>query len=239
MLDFAKRIHLVGCGGIGSKLIMDLLQLLNADKFKGEILLWDGDRFEKKNAERQDFPLDGVGYNKAEVKKLDNDYDGLQIIARTEYVDKTNIDHVVHDNAIVFTGVDNHPVRVLIDKAASKINNICVISAGNDMYDGNVHIYLRREGDEITQSFVARHPDAAKVRKGKRTNAEGCLDKIEAGETQLITANRMAATCALMAFQALWYHGRKYDKTVEQKIIPQELYFDIATCAVATVEAAS
>ena len=63
-----KRVIVVGAGGIGTWLCAGLVRMLEW-KFPGSVLvIVDGDNFEAKNLERQDFTQIG---NKASVKALE------------------------------------------------------------------------------------------------------------------------------------------------------------------------
>ena len=58
-----QSIHLIGCGGVGSYLLPALLKTFPI----GHLHLWDGDKFEEKNIDRQLFGAAFLGANKAEA----------------------------------------------------------------------------------------------------------------------------------------------------------------------------
>lgn len=239
MLDFSKRIVVVGCGGIGSWLLAPLFRFLAAEGFKGQICLCDGDKYTESNMNRQQFPPDAINHNKADVQKViwSAMYPMLQIVSFSEFIVKKNVDTIIREGDIVFTCVDNHPCRVLIDKHTDKFDNVVVIGAGNELFDGNAHVKLRIDGLAASESFLQRHPETEKIKEGDRTGV-GCEDLIKSGSTQLLVTNFVAATCSLMAFHNLWVYGKKNPDTGKNhSFIPGEIYFDITTSKTGAVEA--
>ncbi len=234
MLDSTLKVVVVGCGGIGTWLIPPLARYLAAEKFKGQLTLWDGDKFSQKNAERQDFPQDQVNNNKAGVTMLNvlRMVDGLSMYTNDEYVTAANVDRCVEENTVIITCVDNHPARALIAKAAQELSNVTVISAGNEKLDGNVHVYIRRNGREITNNIFDRHPEIATAKRGERK--PGCVEEIDNGETQLLVTNMVAAATAMLVFFNLWNNGRRFGR---ERItgVPQEVYFDVGKLAIVPV----
>lgn len=237
MLEEVTRVHIVGCGGIGSHLLKVLLRALNASRFDGEILLWDGDRYTESNIDRQDFNKFHLNKNKADtqVLELSKMYPGLTILARGEYVTARNVSHLVHDNALIFTCVDNHPVRALIDAHAQKCETICVISSGNELMTGNTHVYVKNDNRELTECLSARHPEVLESGDGDRGKLVGCEELVSRGDEQLLATNFMAAAVAMNAYEILRGNGKRGGK--RKKVIPQEIFFDLGQCAVSGVMA--
>lgn len=238
-LEFVDNVAIVGCGGIGSWLMPPLLRLLNAAQFKGEILLWDGDKYEDSNLKRQDFEIDNIGLNKAvaQLQKFLNLFPDLKIDSRGEYITNENVDLAIKENGLIFTCVDNHPARARIDKHAATLRDICVISAGNEMFDGNVTITLRRNGDYISSSLLERHPEIGETTRGDRADAS-CEELFQAGNTQLLVANLFAAASAVAAFHMLNYVGEVEEKRKQKKApVPQDIYFDASVSGMSAVMA--
>jgi molybdopterin/thiamine biosynthesis adenylyltransferase len=233
MLEFVQRVAVIGCGGIGSWLLGPLLRFLAAEDFKGEIKLWDGDRYSPANKLRQEFQAAALNQNKAEAQAENyrRQYPGLNLVSRNAYVAGNNVREAVRERTLIFVCVDNHPARVLVDQAAANLRNVCVLSAGNEKLDGNVCVTLRRAGKPLTASFLERHPEAVRMRRGDRSELS-CEELAAAGDTQLLVTNFTAATAALAAFQALWAPVRK-------RLPPQEIYFDLRQCALNAVPAAA
>lgn len=233
----AESVVLVGCGGIGSWLLAPLLRFLNAERYPGEIHLWDGDRYAAGNAERQEFAYEWLGVNKAVVQAeaFLAHYPALRLIPHPEYVSDRNVCEAVTERAMILVAVDNHPARARIARRAEALHDVCVLSAGNERLDGNVHVALRRNGRDLTAPLLARHPEVAKGRTGDRALA-GCEELVAQGQTQLLVTNFLAAASLLAAFHALWTHGERQGRR-RITTVPQEVYFDAGTCAMSLVPA--
>lgn len=239
MVRNVERIVLIGCGGIGTWLLAPLLRFLNAESFDGEIHLWDGDHYTAGNAERQEFAYDRIGANKAEVQAdvFLAHYPALRLRARAEYVTPENSLEAVRERSLILVAVDNHPARALVARRASALREICVLSAGNEVLDGNVHVTLRRGAKDLTVPLLARHPEIAHSMKGDRAEA-GCEERVAKGETQLLVTNFLAAASLLAAFHALWTHGDRHGRR-KNTVVPQEIFFDAGACAMTLVPAHS
>jgi molybdopterin/thiamine biosynthesis adenylyltransferase len=239
MFRAINKIVIIGCGGIGSWLLGPLLRFLNAEDFKGEVHIWDGDRYGPENQERQEFEEGAIGQNKAETQAgaFRGNYAALRIISHAEYVTEQNVARAVTEHSIIITAVDNHPLRCLVDRQAGALNEVCVLSAGNEKLDGNVHVLLRRAGKEITAPLLQRHPEIAKSKHGNRAEM-GCEAMVAKGETQLLITNFLAAAATMAAFHILWTYGERTGKR-RQTIVPQELYFDAGLGSMSLVAAAT
>ena len=234
-----ERIVVIGCGGIGSWLLGPLLRFLNAESFRGEVHLWDGDRYTPENQARQDFGADSVGLNKAfvQAEAFRANYPALRITAHAEYVTAENVAQTVTERSLVITAVDNHPLRALVDRRAAELSDVCVLSAGNERLDGNVHVLLRRAGREVTAPLLQRHPEIANAKRGDRAEM-GCEELVAKGDSQLLVTNYLAAAATLAAFHILWTHGERSGRR-RQTIVPQELYFDAGLGVMSLVPAAT
>lgn len=237
MLRRCNHITLIGCGGIGSWLLPPLLRFLNAERYKGEIHLWDGDRYRVGNWERQEFEPEVLGANKAEAQTetVQAQYPALRLEGRPAYVTGRNVGEALREDSLVLVAVDNHPARALVARQASTLRNVCVLSAGNELLDGNVHVTLRTDGRDLTVPLLERHPEIATTRRGDRAEA-GCEDLIERGQTQLLVTNFMAAAGLLSAFHALWTYGERHGRR-KANLFPQEVFFDAGTCGMSVLPA--
>lgn len=225
-MNGVKSVVVVGCGGIGSHLIPPLCRFLAAEKFEGNVIFWDGDSFDLKNQVRQEFKVDGVGQNKATVmmERMRELHPTLTVVDRNEYVTLANVHTCCLEDSIVFVCVDNHPARTIISRAATEQDNIVVISAGNELVDGNVHVFLRRDGQNLSETLLQRHPEISKIKAGERH--AGCEAMIEEGSTQLLITNLTASVCQMLAFHNVW--ASEYGS---EELKPEydfgEMYFDI------------
>jgi hypothetical protein len=188
------------------------------------------------NGTRQEFAAEHLSRNKAEalVETYRAKHPGLRLVAHPVYVTAENVLEAVRNAALICVCADNHPVRVLVDQAAAERPDICVLSAGNEKFDGNVCVTLRRGGRYLTAPFTERHPETIKAKRGDRATL-GCEARIERGETQLLVTNFTAAAAVLCAFHALWTGGKRVGKP--RLPPPQEVYFDAAACAMSAVPA--
>jgi len=195
------EIKAIGIGGIGCALLPFLCRYLQYSGDKARITLIDGDRFERSNAARQAFS--GLG-NKAEVKtrELAREYEALAFRAQPEYVTEDNVARLIGEGEVVFLMVDNHATRHLVSRHASSLADLSLISGGNDYEDGNVQVYIRQQGLDLTPSLARYHPEIA-APQDRNPAGLSCEELMAAGAPQLLFANLMVASLMLNAFYAL------------------------------------
>ena len=195
------EIKAIGIGGIGCALLPFLCRYLQYSGEPARVTLIDGDRFERGNAARQAFS--GLG-NKAEVKagELAREYEAVAFRSRPEYVTEDNVARLIGAGEVVFLMVDNHASRHLVSRHVSSLADLTLISGGNDYEDGNVQVYIRQGGLDLTPSLARYHPEI--TTPGDRNPAElSCEELMAAGAPQLLFANLMVASLMLNAFYAL------------------------------------
>lgn len=161
MPDIAgKEIIIVGLGAGGSQIVHFLTQYLNFHSQDNVVVLVDGDTFESRNEQNQRFRRMG---NKAEVKRdeLREDFPNVRFRAMATYVHEENVVDIIPEDAIVFMCVDNHRTRSLINRHCQGLANVVLINGGVENYDGDVWIYIRRNGRDITPDMTYRHPEIA------------------------------------------------------------------------------
>ena len=209
------EIKAIGIGGIGCALLPFLCRYLQYSGDKARITLIDGDRFERGNAARQAFS--GLG-NKAEVKsrELAREYEDLAFRSSPEYVTEDNVARLIGEGEVVFLMVDNHASRHLVSRHASTLADLSLISGGNDYEDGNVQVYIRQKGLDLTPSLARYHPEIA-APQDRNPAAMSCEELMAAGAPQLLFANLMVASLMLNAFYGLRQGGLNYS----------EVYLDI------------
>jgi molybdopterin/thiamine biosynthesis adenylyltransferase len=195
------EIKAIGIGGIGCALLPFLCRYLQYAGEPARLTLIDGDRFERGNAARQAFS--GLG-NKAEVKagELAREFEALALRSIPEYVTEDNAARLIGEGEVVFLMVDNHASRHLVSRHVSSLADLTLISGGNDYEDGNVQVYLRREGRDLTPSLTRYHPEIADP-QDRNPAALSCEELMAAGAPQLLFANLMVASLMLNAFYAL------------------------------------
>ncbi|MGD0088294.1 MAG: ThiF family adenylyltransferase [Planctomycetota bacterium] len=237
MLNFVQHIVVIGLGGIGTWFVTPFARFLHEQRFGGELVMADGDTFSALNAHRQDMEATDLGKHKAAAlaERLSRTMPGLHIRTFTEYVTADNAAQVVKEKSLAIVAVDNHPARATVARHAASLNDVCVLSAGNEKYDGNVHVYLRRAGKDLCTSLLERHPEIAKSRSGDRATL-GCDELITLGQPQLLVTNFLAATALLVAFHALWDRDALRRSRVNRPSgLPQEIFFDVRAQAMTAI----
>ena len=231
MEDQPRRFVIVGAGGIGSWLSAGLVRLLEW-KFPGSFLIIvDGDNYEKKNLERQDFAQIG---NKASVKALElsKQFLNTTIIPVPKWVvadgfqggedssTKICASDLIVENDVVIAVVDNFAARKILFDAASKLDNVDVLTGGNDdNLFGSVYHYRRRNGMDVTSHPGVTH-DEYHNPPDRNPGEMSCQERAEIdGGTQILATNMAVAAYILGRIQ----------KTIVSDQSPEEteIYFDL------------
>lgn len=227
-----KRVIVVGAGGIGTWLCAGLVRMLEW-KFPGSaLIIVDGDNYEAKNLERQDFTQIG---NKASVKALElsKQFNETNIFplpkwvvsddfnqASDENTNKIKASDLIAENDIVVAVVDNFAARKVLFDAASKLENVDVFTGGNDdNLFGSVYHYQRRNGLDVTAHPATTHDEY--LNPPDRNPGElSCQERAELeGGTQVLATNMAVAAFILGRIQ----------KTIVSDQSPEEteIYFDL------------
>ena len=232
MSNQPKRFILVGAGGIGTWLAAGLVRLLEW-KFPGSaLIIVDGDTYEEKNKERQDFTKLG---NKAVVKaaELVPQFPNTTIIPLPKWVVDDNFNGVTDDDSpkitasqliregdVVFAVVDNFAARKILFDAAAKLNNIDVFTGGNDDdLFGSIYHYQKRDGLEITAHPAEFHPEYDNP-PDKNPGELSCQDRAQIeGGTQLLATNMAVASFILGRVQKIIVSNQSPEET--------EIFFDL------------
>lgn len=199
------EIRVIGLGGIGCALLLPLARYLYYAGTACRLTLVDGDAFEQRNLPRQAFRAGG---NKARVKaeELAQEFPGLSVRAVSEFVTATNVPDLIWSGDVVFLGVDNHRTRKVISDHCERLGDVLLISGGNEWTDGNVQVYCRQGGRDLSAPLTRFHPEIAAP--GDASPAEASCDAAAAaGAPQLLFMNLTVASAMLNAFYA-WQQGR-------------------------------
>lgn len=213
-------VKVIGLGGIGSILTDKVSRFLNFSTSEDQsvkIVLIDGDEYEEKNMERQDFTRMG---NKAESKamELQNKFRNITFESVPHYIDPDNVARVIDEDDIVFVAVDNHKTRkVISDYVSKKLKNVVVISGGNELTDGNVQRYVRKGGVNITPRLTDYHPEINNP--VDKLPTEMSCEELSHSEPQLYFTNLTVAT----------YMCQMLHNTLNGKFDVSEVYFDMGT----------
>ncbi len=214
-----KELHLkiIGIGGIGTVLADTVCRFLNYSDKVGwsKVTLVDGDEFEHKNLERQVFDAFG---NKALAKtsELTDKFRNMFVTNIPQFVTEENIENVIQEDDVVMLCVDNHKTRKLVSDYVKKLKNVVLVSGGNEYVDGNVQIFIRKDGENVTPSLTDYHPEIDSP-QDKSPHEMSC-EELQKSEPQLIFTNSTVANIMCWAF---WNYLQNKDF---QK---SEIYFDI------------
>jgi molybdopterin/thiamine biosynthesis adenylyltransferase len=211
----AKNIIIIGLGGVGSILSGHLCRFLNFSSNEPvNVLLVDGDEYEDKNFERQEFTRVG---RKADIKatELSMKFDKLEIDALEEYITDENVSEVINEDSVVFMCVDNHKTRMIVSNYCKTMNNVTLISGGNEFTDGNAQLYVRKDGHDLTPDLCMYHPEIA--------NPEDKLPTEMSCEELSVSEPQLGFTNLGVAFQMCCMFYNSVMEVYERS----EVYFDI------------
>lgn len=222
-------VTIIGLGGVGSIVARYATVFLASMQENASLLLVDGDKFEPSNASRMLFGSHG---NKARVirkellPRIKDSKVGLACL--TKYLTEKNISGIIWPENIIMLCVDNHVTRKLVNDHCAKLKNICLISGGNDGVGkdssgkvrrgtyGNVQVYVRKHGKDITPSLTQYHPEIADP-KDKHPEDLNCTELVIS--TPQILFSNLAVASAMLNTLLLYLSGRLHYG---------ELSFDIA-----------
>ncbi len=216
-----ERIVLVGLGGIGSQLLPPLVRYLACrPESRPLLVLVDGDAYEPGNRTRQIFPADTIGSNKAEA--LAEAYrGGLAVQAVADYLTEANIATVIRDGDLVLLAVDNHWTRFVVDKHLASLDEVTLISGGNDETDGNVQLVRRRNGEFVDGGLAEIHGEIGRATEAEFAARNGCERQAEE-RPQLVVTNLMVASAMLNCLWAVLELG---------SVSYSEVYLDVVANA--------
>lgn len=228
-LPAGASVKLIGLGGVGAIVARYGAMFLGSLSTEARLVLIEGDDFEPGNSDRMLFRTCG---NKASVIREELlphfQETSLSLMAVESFVTPENIAQLIQEEDIVLLTVDNHATRHLVDTHCSQLHDVCLISGGNDGVGpdargkmlhgtyGNVQVFLRRGGQDLTPSLGQFHPEIS--HPGDKLPTElHCVDLMKS-VPQVLFANLTVASCIL---NTLWLYlcgALKYP----------ELAFDIA-----------
>lgn len=194
---------MIGAGGTGTHFIGPGLAYLETyHRERGEewqFVVIDGDLYDVGNATRQLFDVGFVKQNKAEVMAMM--YNRYPVIAVPAFIGKDDLERMFNEGDTVFICADNHSIRALVEERALELQNCTVINGGNEMHDGNVQLWIRENGKNLTPRLSYLHPEIAYSADTDRAPMS-CQQAAQLpGGGQLILANQQSAAWMLAA---LW-----------------------------------
>lgn len=225
------KIKVIGTGGIGLCVLPVLCRYLNynAEKFPDvQIGLIDGDTFEEKNRERQEFSELGPKATMT-AEEYKQKFPRLFITDHPVYVAEHNVIQLIRENDIVLMCVDNHKTRKLISDRAEELKNVTIVSGGNDLTDGNVLVHIRRNSKNVTPPLASTfHPEIQNPmdkHPGEVVESQGCQVVVVSEPQLLFTNNLIAAN--MLAFLHNILDEKRFEKVVQAPEHWHELCVDM------------
>jgi len=204
-----RTVTLVGCGGVGSWLAEAVARYLASLPQPPNLVIVDGDAYSRENAARQRIGPQDIGVNKAIAiaRRLSSILPELSIKPVDRFLGERNAAEIIGEESLTIAAPDNHATRLAISRRCQRLRNGAAVFAGNEMVDGAVQVYVRRNGRELQPPPERYHPEIAMPRD--RSPAEMSCEEIAArpGGGQVIFANFTVAAIALNVVYAL-LHGR-------------------------------
>ena len=141
------RVVVVGVGGIGCCLVPDLCRfLVHGDRYSPiELALIDGDDYKPGDAARQAFRMTR---NKAQetAERLAAEFPRISFRAVPCFLARDNVASQLRTGDVIFCCVDNHATRKLVSDRCGELDDVLLISGGNESYYGISQVYARRGG---------------------------------------------------------------------------------------------
>ncbi len=187
------RIDVIGCGGIGSYLIPLLMKQVNKET---EVHVWDGDKLERRNLDRQLFHPRYVGQFKAEA--MSKIYKG--IIPHNQYLVSAD---ALKDSDTLFACPDNMPARRLVLEASDRFDIPSYI-CGNT-YEAASASYHCVDLKDSPMDYRVRYA-AVILDNSDDPTATGCTGEALDSAPQLAIANQISASFAMGLY---WYWTEK------------------------------
>ncbi len=206
--------RVIGLGGVGQPVAIHLARFLAGLNRPARVVLIDGDHFDAGNETRMS--VLGLLENKATALQAQL----AQIVRGTQVTVVSVPEHVTPDNIArllrsgpgesVLMCVDNHATRRLVSDHLRGLDDVCLVSGGNDGIGpdgagvlrhgtaGNVQVFIRREGRDLTPAITDHHPEIASPRD-HRPDEAGCGELIRS-VPQLLFTNLYTASCVLSAW---------------------------------------
>lgn len=210
------NVKVIGCGGVGGCLLNVLPRTLTHLKdFNASLTLVDGDAYTNENETRQEFTRLG---QKADVTKerLSRLHPALLVSAVTNYIITQNIGLVIKEGDIVFCCVDNHATRKLLSEHCETLRNVTLFSGGNREFDGNVQVYIRKDGVDVTRPLTYLHREIENPKDHNPGDAEAGCDVLVNTSPQYLATNNIVAALMFKHFDLYLRGGFDGDNAFDE-----------------------
>jgi hypothetical protein len=214
---WGRSVKVIGLGGIGTPVAQALTQFLGVNHPGTTLFLIDGDAFEERNRARVAF-RDGGNKAIAKARELSSTCRSpTTIVPVPKYVTPHNVHRILTENDVIFLAVDNHATRRCVSNRCRQLRGGVLISGGNDGIDedhdgtfGNVMIYERLAGRDVTNPLTRHHPEIARP-LDKRPDEVGCAE-LTHSSPQLLFTNLTVAAAMLGVFYAWLTRPLEYEE---------------------------
>lgn len=235
-----RNFILVGAGGTGSFLFLPLVRYLRTHTAETEephrITVIDGKNITDDKLYRQMFFGKAVGNNKAQALIEQYGADPEVVVAMGEYLNNNNIAGV-GENDVILIAADNFPVRARIERHGLTLQNITVINGGNEMRDGSLQVWIRRNGENITPPMSQGHPEIYALDNDDPASLSCEAIAALPGGQQTLAANFQSAATMLNGLN----HVLEWEKSLarsEERVFPMptEVFWDLETVSMRRTE---
>lgn len=204
------NVRVIGVGGIGCCLLDVLARFLHFHHPKTCLELIDGDVIEAKNLHRQSFDQLADPFKSYNKFLTLQGYVNIYFKFVTAYVTRINVYSLIQNDDIVFLCVDNDATRKLVSDRCEDLDNVLLISGGNELTCGGIQVFHRFNGQNLTLPLVnSYHPH---IQYPKDFNPgdrpDGCDVAAVNESPQLLFTNNIVAALMLNAFYLFLEKGR-------------------------------
>jgi hypothetical protein len=138
--------------------------------------------------------------------------DRVTLIPVPDYVTPENVAELIGEGDIVFCLPDNHFTRRVVELRCGELRDVALFCGGNDGIEngktgtfGNVQVYLRSNGRDLTNPISRFHPEI-ETPADRGPGAAGCAAQLTSAP-QLAFTNLAVASALLGSFYA-WRCGK-------------------------------
>lgn len=177
----SKRVLVAGCGGLGGY-ILELLGRIGV----GHLTVVDGDVFSDSNLNRQLLSTGetlGLAKPIAAAERMRNVNPLVTVTPICEFISEENAAYLLSGHDVVVDALDNGPVRMLLAKAASKLN-IPLVSGAISGWRGRVFVLLPGDNADFLWG------GGASITSGNLCFTASTTASVEAAETVKLLLNR-------------------------------------------------
>jgi Dinucleotide-utilizing enzymes involved in molybdopterin and thiamine biosynthesis family 2 len=198
------KIVMLGAGGTGGHIAVNLYRILHAAKQKVRFILVDGDLVEEKNLVRQHFSPADLGQNKAlALAERYAEVYGLMAEYIPEFIESDVTLYKLLESSvkkkrtpeelvILIGAVDNNKSHQMCDRVFYQCQNLVYIDSGNGEHNGQMVCGVRQKGKTVLEPVAALYPDI--LAEGDSFPTEVSCAEASVSAPQSIMANVMAAT---------------------------------------------